>query len=196
MRNRPLKHVFLVDDAPRILSALSESLKGIPVNVTCFNDAESCIDELKTSNCHLLITDMNMPGINGLELLKAVKRMRPLLPIILITGYGDIPKAVQAIKNGAYDFIEKPFGEDKIIEIVKIVLEDDIENCFAGRGLTKREKEILKLITQGKSNKEIASILTRSIKTIEYHRYRLMRKLGAHNLADLVRIASDMNLKQ
>ena len=193
MKHRPSNHIFIVDDKPKILEALTETLKQIPCQVFSFTNAESCIKQLVGSKCHLLITDVNMPGMDGLELLTIVKHMRPLLPVVIITGYGDVRKAVEAIKTGAHDFIEKPFDENHILELVKKILRDTVENDLSGRGLTKCEIEVLKLVVQGKSNKEIASLLSRSNKTIEFHRYRLMKKLGAHNLADLLRTASDMN---
>ncbi len=195
MKDRSLKHIYIVDDKPKILEAMSDTLSELHVKVFCFSDAKSCLEQLATSKCHLLITDVNMPVMDGLELLKEVKRIRLLLPVIVITGYGDVPKAVRAIKEGAFDFVEKPFEEEAFLNLVKSALEDEPEDELAGKSLTKREKEVFRYVIQGKSNKEIASLLFRSVKTIEYHRYRLMKKIGAHNLADLIRIGDKMGLK-
>jgi len=194
MKSSPLKQVYIVDDKPKILEALTETLEELPVKVSRFSSAKSCLEKLRGSDCHLLITDVNMPGMDGLELLKEAKRIRLLLPVIIITGYGDVPKAVRAIKEGAFDFIEKPFEEDAFLDVVNFALQNEPDDEFVGKRLTKREKEVFNHVIQGKSNKEISLLLFRSVKTIEYHRYRLMKKLDAHNLADLIRIGNKMGL--
>lgn len=194
MISSQVKHVYIVDDSSKVLEALTDSIAELPVKVFGFSDAMTCLKELAVSKCHLLITDINMPGMDGLELLQKVKRTRPLLPVIIITGYGDIPKAVRAMKDGAFDFIEKPFDEEALLNLVMSALQNEPDIELVGKSLTKREKEIFKLVIEGKSNKEIASLIFRSVKTVEYHRYRLMKKVGAHNLADLLRIGTKIGI--
>ena len=124
-----------------------------------------------------------MPGIDGIELLSQVKKVAPWTPVVM-TSYADIPKAVQAVKSGAFDFIEKPFEVDKFIEIVELALkQNQFYDSDVGKALTKTEKIILKLILKGKSNKGIAYIMKRSERTIEVHRSHIMRKLEHFNIS-------------
>jgi FixJ family two-component response regulator len=138
-----------------------------------------------------------MPGIDGIELLNQVKKIAPWIPVIVMTGYADIPKAVHAVKSGAFDFIEKPFEVEKFIEIVKLALkQDQFYDSDIGKALTRTEKIILKLILNGKSNKGIAYTLHRSERTIEVHRSHIMRKLNVDNVVDLVKRASSLSLEE
>lgn len=194
MTKRNLKKVFLVDDEPGILRALAKTLSEINCKVFTFSQAKDCLSTLLTEDCGLLITDVNMPEMNGITLLEEVKKIRPQLPVLVITGYGDVPMAVRAVKAGAIDFIEKPLDEETFIPIVEKALKISYGPDGQGdKNLTPSELRILNLICSGMSNKKIAATLHRSIRTVENHRHRIMKKLNAENTAELVKIAVCMN---
>ncbi|KPK75236.1 MAG: hypothetical protein AMJ79_12010 [Phycisphaerae bacterium SM23_30] len=189
-------HIFVVDDEPQVCKAVGQILRQ-KYKVTCFENAAACFTRLSESGCRcdLLISDIKMPGMSGMELLRKVRRVRPLLTVLLITGYGDIPLAVQAIKAGARDFIEKPLHEDKLLQATESTLQErSFSDTIAGKPLTKREKKILKLIVSGQNNRQIAQALQRSIRTIEDRRRVIMRKLNVHNVVDLVKVAQKIDL--
>jgi len=130
-----------------------------------------------------------------MELLRKIRLIRPLLPVLIITGYGDIPLAVEAIKAGAREFIEKPFHQDKLLEATEAALQEySFSETIAGKPLTKREKKLLRLIVDGQSNRQIAEAFNRSIRTIEDRRRVIMHKLNVNNVAGLVQIAQKINL--
>ena len=187
--------VFVVDDEPRVLSFMSECISGVECRVRSFSHAADCLKALKTEPCDLLVTDVNMPDIDGMALMKQVREIRPLLPIIIVTGYGDIPLAVRAVKEGAIDFVEKPLDENSFLPIVKKALSQRSKASRVDAStLTPAERKILQLVAQGKTNKEIATMLGRSLRTVENHRHRLMQKLRAESVADLVKVALKMGL--
>ena len=188
------KHVIFVDDEPQIRKAVEQTLSR-DFDVSCFDSVHNCLDALATTECDLLITDVNMPGISGLELLAKVKRINPALAVLVVTGYGDIPMAVRAMKAGAAEFIEKPLDRETFLRLVRLLIaqSDSIDPLIA-RKLTVAEKEVLQLVVSGKSNKEIALQQCRSVRTIEHHRKNIMRKLNVSNVVDLVKAASRMHL--
>ncbi|MCE5341952.1 MAG: response regulator [Planctomycetaceae bacterium] len=165
--------------------------------VKCFDSGYACLEALKNPQreCHLLITDVNMPGMDGMALLKEVKQLRPWLSVLLVTGYGNVPMAVKALKSGAMDFLERPVDTKILFPLVTSALHRSLTaNKFAGKPLTNSEKEILKLIAEGNSNSEMAALLHRSIRTIERHRYLLMRKLNVSSPAELTKAAIALGL--
>lgn len=189
------QHIFFVDDELEVCKAVSETLEESGYEVSHFTRTADCLERLHSERCHLLITDLKMPKMNGIELLAEAKRIAPWMPVLVITGYGDIPTAVTAVKAGAADFIEKPLDRDSFLSKVASILKKSPRIGFdAGKALTDRERRILKLVTEGKGNREIAFLLHRSVRTIEVHRAHLMEKLGADNLVDLVKRASLMGL--
>ena len=182
------KHVFLVDDEQDICQVVGTSLRQLGVNVTCFTSAADCLKQLRTQSCDLLIVDVKMPGMSGLELLSQVKHLIPSLPVLIITGYGDVPMAVKAMKLGALDFIEKPLNRESFLSSVESVLKEDTRaRSRPGEVFTKTELKVLRLILQGKGTREIAKLRHRSVRTIEDERRRIMHKLGVDNLVDLVK---------
>ena len=191
------KRIFVVDNEPEVLRSISRTLRAYQYNVTGFVTAKDCLCRLRDSECDLLITDVKMPGMDGIALLRQAKRIAPFLPVLIITGYADIPMAVNIMKAGAVDFIEKPFDKKDFIQKVEDALtdHDHLDPTFSEE-LTKAQKKILQLILSAKSNKEIANILGRSVRTIEVHRGKIMRKLGVDNIVDLVMKASKMDLNQ
>ena len=185
-----------MDDEPKICKAVGQILQP-KYKVTCFETAEACFTRLSISTCRcdLLISDIKMPGMNGLELLRKIRGIRPLLPVLIITGYGDVPLAVEAIKAGAREFIEKPFHQDKLLEATKATLQEySFSETIVGKPLTKREMKILQLIVDGQSNRQIAEAFSRSIRTIEDKRHVIMHKLNVNNVAGLVQMAQKMDL--
>ena len=165
--------------------------------VKCFDNGLSCLDALRNPQreCDLLITDVRMSGMDGLTLLKEVKQLRPCLPVLILTGFGNVPMAVNALKAGAMDFIEKPLDGKVLFPLVTSALNRSSKASeFTGKPLTNSEREVLKLIAEGKSNSEMAALLHRSVRTIERHRYLLMRKLNVNSPAELTKVAIALGL--
>ena len=191
------QHIFFVDDEPAVCRSVAQTLQRSGYTVSCFADADHCLQRLQVQSCDLLITDVKMPGMDGIELVRRAKCIAPWLPILVITGYGDIPMAVRAVKAGAAEFIEKPLQKQSFLAAVQAALkQQDLRNILKGKSLSKKEMAILRLILQGSSNKEIAQILHRSIRTIEDHRRYIMRKLDVDNVVDLVKRAAVMGLAE
>ncbi|MBN2316567.1 MAG: response regulator transcription factor [Sedimentisphaerales bacterium] len=189
------KHVFIVDDEPVVRKAIGKTLERLSVEVRCFASGVDCLEQLRHSKCNLLITDVKMPGMDGLELLAEAKRIAPYLKFLVITGYGDIPMAVKATRMGALDFIEKPLGAERLLNAAESALAyPNPSDSLTGRSLTKTEMMILDLILEGKTNREIAEIVSRSIKTVEVHRSHIMRKFGVGNAIDLMKRAIELGL--
>lgn len=158
-----------------------------------FADAAECLRAFTPRSCDLLITDVQMPGMDGLELLHRAKKIAPWIPVIMMTSYANIPIAVKSVKEGAFDFIEKPFEVEKFLEVVDLAIkQNEFSYSTAGNALTKTEKIVLGLILEGKSNKGIAYALKRSERTIEVHRSHIMRKLNVDNVVDLVKRATSL----
>ena len=188
MTNIAKQHVFFVDDEPNVCKMVGRALEQASLKVTCFTCAADCLKQLRSQRCDLLITDVKMPEMDGIELLTEVKRNIPSLPVLVVTGYGDIPMAVKALKVGASEFIEKPLDRQSFLSVVESELKRNaLIHRIAGDVLTKTEMIVLRLILDGKSTKEIASLRHRSVRTIEDYRSRIIRKLGFNNLVDLVK---------
>lgn len=174
---------------------IRRTLMGANIKVSCFSEPTICLANLRTQTCHLLITDLKMPDMDGIELLKQAKRISPWVPVLIISAYGDIPTVVRAMRAGAADFIEKPLSKTYFVQKVKSILhggtfaEPDI-----GKSLTQAETDVLRLVLDGLSSKEIARQLHRSPRTIDGHRSNLMRKLNAENLLDLLKRVTTMGL--
>lgn len=188
MTNIAKQHVFFVDDEPKVRKMVGRTLEQADLEVSCFASGGDCLEQLRCRTCDLLITDVKMPEMDGIELLTVVKRIIPSLPVLVITGYGDIRMAVKALKIGALDFIEKPLDRQSFLSAVESALKRNAKiHRLVGGVLTKTETGVLRLILDGKSNKKIAWLRHRSVRTIEDHRSHIMRKLGVDNLVDLVK---------
>ncbi|MHC4172249.1 MAG: response regulator transcription factor [Planctomycetota bacterium] len=195
MTDRVKQHIFFVDDEPRVRKVVDKTLKRLGTKVSCFASARDCLEQLRSQRCDLLITDVKMPEMSGIELLTEVKRFIPWLPVLLVTGYGDIPMAVKVLKMGALNFLEKPLEMQSFLSAVESAL--DGTAAFeppVGKKFTKTEMRVLRLILDGKSNRETAYILHRSVKTIEFHRNRIMHKFGVDNVVDLIRRAAALGM--
>jgi len=191
------QRIFFVDDEVTVRRVVSRTLERLGAKVSCFARARYCLERLRSKRCDLLITDVKMPGMTGIELLAEAKRVAPWLPVLVITGYGDVPMAVRALKAGALDFIEKPLDRKRFLSVVEAALQRSAPiDRLLGKALTRMEIAMLCLLLEGKSNREIAQLLHRSIRTIESHRSRTMRKLGVTNVVDLVRRAAALGLTE
>jgi two-component system response regulator FixJ len=187
--------IFFVDDEPKVRKIVARTLEGLGSRVSCFRCAADCLERLRRKSCDLLITDVKMPEMDGIELLIEAKKLIPWIPVLVVTGYGDIPMAVKAVKAGAVDFIEKPFDRQAFILAVESALKQTTpSDPLLGKSLTRAEVKVLHLILAGKNNREIASLLNRSKRTVEVHRSRIMRKVGADNLVSLVKRATVLGL--
>lgn len=189
------RSIFVVDDEPKVCEAICQTLEGVGAKVTCFGSAAECLERLRRQKCDLLITDLKMPQMDGVELLTNARVLAPWLPVLIITGYGDIPTAIKAVKAGAVNFIEKPLSKDDFMRQVESLLkESERRDPHVGASLTKSESRVLQWILSGKSNRQIADLLHRSVRTVEVHRSSIMRKLGAESLIDLLKAAAKMGL--
>ena len=191
--------VYVVDDDEAVRDSLQWLLEGKDYRVRCFESAESFLSRYDAREVACLIVDIRMGGMTGLELQNRLIESSSLLPIVFITGHGDVPMAVDTMKKGAMDFIQKPFKEDQLVALVERML-DQARDAFAeqqiaaSRGalmarLTLREAQVLERIVAGRLNKQIADDLGISIKTVEAHRANIMEKLNANTVADLLKIA-------
>ncbi len=197
MEDRERAMVFFVDDHEDVRDVVRSTLQDLDVDVLCMSSPGVCLKILTSQHCELLITDVIMPEMNGLDFLKEVKKVAPLLPAIVVSGYGDVGMAVRAMKAGAVDFIEKPLSRKSLQSAVRSALghvprDDRIPASVLP--LTDIERKTLSLILAGKSNREIAEIRHRSKRTVEDERGRIMKKLRARNIIDLVHITSAMGM--
>ena len=193
--------IFVVDDDPAIRDTLFVILSTGGYEVTCFADGAALLEVARSRTPAAILLDVNIPGKSGLDILKELHGEDYPAPIFMISGQGDIAMAVGAIKSGALDFIEKPFRGTELVTRLEEAIEaytrrhaqDNVSSVgslhFPGREpLTRREREVLEQFTAGASNKEAGRTLGISPRTIEDHRANIMKKLGARNAADLVRI--------
>lgn len=191
--------VFVVDDDNVVRDSLRALLESAKFSVSDYGSADAFLSEITPDAVGCLVTDIRMPGMDGLELQRELVRRKIRLPVIIITGHGDIPLAVMAMKAGALNFIEKPFDDEALLNSVQrgveaaekarehaLVVSAATENLAA---LTSRERQVLDLLISGHANKVIAYKLDISPRTVEVHRGRVMGKMGARNLSDLVRAA-------
>jgi two-component system response regulator FixJ len=189
--------VALIDDDRAVLDSLSLYLKRDNFDVACFESAESFLmADDDPFDC--VVSDVRMPGLSGLELVQCLASERQPAPLILITGHGDVELAVKAIKLGAFDFLEKPFDERRLAESIRLASAKAVKKLRQDThiaelrariySLSHRQREVYDLAVLGASNKEIADRLRISVRTVEINRAWMMARMGARNLAELVRI--------
>ncbi|MES9900741.1 MAG: response regulator [Sedimenticola sp.] len=196
--------VFVVDDDQAMRSSLKWLIETVGMKVEVFASADEFIRGYYPGRAGCLLLDVRMPGMSGLELQEYFIEQQIRIPIIIITGHGDVPMAVRAMKVGAVDFIEKPFNDELLLDSIRNALALDVEQRsqqseqaeIATRlaHLTPREHEVMEMVTNGRANKEIAAELGVSAKTVEAHRARVMEKMEAASLADLVKMAIAANI--
>jgi len=196
--------VFLVDDDPSVLRALSRLLQAAGHQVGTFRSSEAFLAAHDPAAPGCVVLDLAMPGLNGLDLQKALAESGCQRPIVFVTGRGDVSSSVQAMKAGAVDFLTKPVSEEDLLAAIQRAVEQDrlvrqaraelqaIAERFST--LTPREREVLQHVVAGQLNKQIAANLGTVEKTIKVHRSRVMEKMGVHTVADLVRMAEKMEL--
>lgn len=197
---RPM--IFVVDDDAAVRDALKLLLRSVGQAVETFASAQEFLDAYGEDRPGCLVLDIRMAGMSGLELQQKLNERHSILPIIFITGHGDVPMAVEAMQAGAVDFIQKPFRDQDLIDRINQALEKDANNRSALgerndirrrlETLTPREREVLDLVVHGKANKVIAGDLKLSQRTVEIHRARVMEKMQASSLAHLVRMVLEV----
>ena len=195
--------VFVIDDDEAMRDSMTWLLEGEGYRVACFDSGESFLKAWHDDLCGCLVLDVRMPEMSGLELHEKLDALGSHLPIIFVTGHGDVPMAVAALQRGACDFIEKPFHNEELLSRIERALELDKQiaarrqrdGAIAHRleRLTQRESEVMRLVVAGKLNKQIADELDISMKTVEAHRARVMEKMGVRTLAELVTAVMSVN---
>jgi len=194
--DRPNPTVFVVDDDEAVRRSLEALVKSVGLNVETFASGQEFLAAYNPDRPGCLVLDIRMPGMSGTELQESLRQRGCILPIIIITGHGDVPIAVHAMKHGAVDFIEKPFSKQLLLDrIHEAITRDERARTQSGRQariqsrlatLTPRERQVLNLVAEGKPNKRIAAELGVSKKTVEVHRSHVMRKMQAGSLAEVV----------
>jgi two-component system, LuxR family, response regulator FixJ len=194
--------IFVVDDDAAVRDSLKLLLRSVGQSVETYAAAQEFLETYADDRPGCLVLDIRMPGMSGLELQQKLNERHSILPIIFITGHGDVPMAVEAMQAGAVDFIQKPFRDQDLIDRINQALEKDGHNRAALgerndirrrlETLTPREREVLDLVVHGKANKVIAGDLKLSQRTVEIHRARVMEKMQASSLAHLVRMVLEV----
>jgi RNA polymerase sigma factor (sigma-70 family) len=190
------QRVYVVDDDDAMRDSLVWLLESQGFAVQAFASGESFLELYREEMRGCLVLDVRMPGMSGLELYEHLVALRSSLPVLFVTGHGDVPMAVSALKKGAVDFIEKPFGDKDMLRLVEHCLAVDRSQAETRQreaevhrrleSLTAREREVLDLVVAGKLNKQIADDLGISMKTVEVHRGRVMEKMAVGSVAELV----------
>ena len=196
--NEPPSMVYVVDDDAGVRGALEALLGSVGLPTQSFSSAEAFLQVSDANMRGCLLLDVRMPGMGGLEVQTKLRELGIALPVIFITGHGDVPMAVRAMKTGAVDFVEKPFNEQQLLDCIQVCLDEDRKSCqvrqtsaAAREGfsqLTARELTVMELIAAGSHSKAIAAALDIKERTVDVHRFNIMHKLGVRNLADLLRL--------
>lgn len=196
--------VYIVDDDQAVRDSLSWLISSIGLNVETFENAQHFIDHYDRERPGCLLVDVRMPGMSGLELQQHLAQDNNCLPVIIVTGHGDVKMAVNAMKHGAFDFIEKPYNDQVMLDLLQTALKEcerrrsakmehkEVQDLYDN--LTAREREVMDMIVAGNTNKQIAYGLDISEKTVEAHRAKVMEKLEARSLADLIRKSVVLNV--
>jgi len=196
--------VYVIDDDPSMREMLASLFRSVGLRAELFESAPELLQSKLPDVTSCLILDVRLPGLGGLDLQAELAKAHIRIPIIFMTGYGDIPMSVRAMKGGAVDFLTKPFRDQELLDAVSIALDRDQKSRQYGNGvsdlrkrfdsLTAREQQVMTLATTGLMNKQTAAELGLSVCTIKIHRGNLMRKMGARSLADLVKMANKLEL--
>jgi FixJ family two-component response regulator len=198
--------VFVVDDDPSVREALSSLFRSVDLRVELFGSAAEFLQRKPSDGASCLVLDIRLPGVSGLDFQAQLQKANIRIPIIFMTGHGDIPMSVRAMKAGAVDFLAKPFRDQDMLDAVSAALQRDRQAREAEDGmaalraayglLTAREREVMALVTTGLMNKQVAGQLGLSEITVKIHRGHAMKKMNAKSLADLVRMAESLGLHQ
>ena len=195
--------VFIVDDDTDIRDSVSLLVQSVGLSCETFADGQALLDGLPPDAHGCVVADIRMPGMSGLDLQARLAELGSHLPIIIMTGFGDVPIAVRAMKQGAVDFIEKPYQPDELLERIQQAIAEDAKRLSTASAqialrervatLTKREREVMDLVVKGSANKVVAIDLGISERTVEIHRSRVMKKMGARSLAELVNLVTALD---
>jgi two-component system, LuxR family, response regulator FixJ len=195
--------VMVVDDDSGVRNAMRALLKSVGLESALYASAQEFLNGWQPSQPGCLVLDIRMPGMSGLELQQQLNLRGAIIPVIFMTGHGDVPMAVEAMQHGAFDFLQKPFRDQDLLDrIQKAIGKDATLRISLGEhdrirvhleSLTAREREVLELMVKGKQNKQIAQDLGVSPRTIEIHRARVMEKMNAQSVAELVRMMLDLS---
>ena len=193
-----VRSVYVVDDDEAMRDSLRWLLESAGYRVSSYSTAERFLAAFRRDHASCLVLDVRLTGITGLELQQELNRRGELLPIIFITGHGDVPMAVEAVKHGAFHFLEKPFKDAEILRLIEEAATERTpgsvakaqKRCAAAKleTLTQREREVMDLVVQGRKNKQIAEDLGISVKTVEAHRAKAMEKMDVSSVAELVQV--------
>ena len=198
--------VFVVDDDPSIQQGLRSLIRSVGLRVELFGSAQDFLQSKRPDVPSCLVLDVRLPGLSGLELQKELGKANIRIPIIFITGHGDIPMSVRAMKAGAVEFLTKPFHDQDILDAIQVALERDrtrrehetevaeLQGRFGS--LTAREQEVLRLVLSGRPNKQIAAEIGTSEPTVKVHRSNMMRKMRAESVVELVRMANQIGISE
>ncbi len=191
--------VFIVDDDLAVARSLRWLIESVQLKVETFASAQAFLDGYDAAKPGCLVLDVRMPGMSGIELQERLTAQRIRVPIIFITGHGDVQMAVRAVQAGAFDFIEKPFNDQDLLDRMQRAISFDAERrerdslrdqlSALVASLTPREREVMDLVVAGMSNKAVANTLGLSAKTVEVHRAKVMEKMNARSVSDLVRMS-------
>lgn len=201
MRDR---FVYVVDDDDGVRSSLALLFRSVGLTPVCYGSGQDFLAEFTASMCGCLLVDIRMPSMSGLDLQKALNDRGSVLPLIFITGHGDVAMAVRAMRAGAFDFIEKPFRDQDLLDRINQAIASNevrheeirLRSLLGQRlaALTPREREVMERIVKGQANKVIALELGLSERTVEIHRSKVMSKLQVHSLAELVAMVTRVGL--
>ncbi len=197
----PAACVFIVDDDEAVRSSVRFLIRSVGLQAQVYPSAQNFLAGYDPRHPGCLLLDVRMPGMSGLELQQELNRRGATIPVVFISGHGDVPMAVEAMQQGAFDFLQKPFRDQDLLDRVQRALARDTESRsrLAARAeiqarlatLTPRETEVLQLVTRGKANKVVGAELGVSQRTVEIHRAHVMEKMNASSLAELVRMVLD-----
>ena len=197
------QQVYIIDDDEAVRDSMSMLLDSVDQSYRCFSSADEFFNHFDGSQRGCLVLDIRMPGMNGLELQQRLSQLNSTMPIIFMTGHGDVPMAVEAMRLGALDFLRKPVKEKNFLGRIEQALEQEAEEWVQKldqqqlqqriNSLTEREQQVFNLVARGLANKVIASELDISERTVEVHRAQVMKKLDAGTMAQLVRIHLQIN---
>lgn len=198
MNKEQQQRIFIVDDDEDVRDSLVELVESIGLQAHAYDSALSFLNEFNETQPGCILADVRMPGMSGIELQRKLIELEATQPLIIMTGHGDITMAVQAMKDGAFEFLQKPFRDQELLDCITQALEKDFanrklrESLLANKDrvkkLTAREREVVDLVLEGKANKVIAKELDISDRTVEIHRSHAMEKLGVKSVAELVKI--------
>ena len=193
-----LQTIFIVDDDEDVRDSLVELFESLGLPAKSYKSGASFLDDYNSEESGCLLTDVRMPGMSGIELQQKLNENAVKIPVVIMTGHGDVQMAVQAMKEGAHDFLQKPFRDQELIDCISKALAQDKSNRVELKkkrvlqdridGLTAREHEVIEKVLEGKANKKIARELDISDRTVEIHRSHAMEKLGVKSVAELVKI--------